>query len=581
MNILNPPPFIPENAPFSKDQIGWLNGYLAGMYSAQGGGEATPAVEATPVTILWGSQTGNTESLAKQVAKSLKSKGFEPKVLDMGDYDNESLKDEGLLLLMTSTYGEGDPPDNAASLYEWILSDAAPKLENLKYSVLSLGDSNYPDFCKCGIDFDERFKALGATQIAPRVDCDADFDEAFEGWISSLGGALGAGASSSDRSSYERGDSSEPEFGKKNPFPAKVLDNRNLNGDDSSKQTQHVALSIAGSGFSYEAGDALAVVPENCAEYVNDFVAAAGFDGSEEVVRPNGERGSLSESLISDYDITNLSPKILKALAELSGNEKLNALINNKDALNEFSWGRQLIDVLVEFKHDFESADQLVSIMNKVAPRLYSISSSPKAHEDEVHVTVGLVSYESHGRNRKGVCSSYLAEQVLETPVKVYFHASKNFKLPEDNDAPVIMVGPGTGIAPFRSFLEERAARKAGGDNWLFFGDQHASCDFLYSDEIDAYQKNGLLTRFETAFSRDQEEKIYVQDRMIEHGVELYAWLERGGYFYVCGDASRMAKDVDAALHTVVEVHGGMTSEQAGDYIKKLKSEKRYLRDVY
>lgn len=581
MNVLNNPPFIPENAPFSKEQIGWLNGYLAGMYSAQGAsaGVAEP-VAATPLTILWGSQTGNTEMLAKQVAKSLKAKGFEPNVVDMGDYDKEQLKDEDLLLLMTSTYGEGDPPDNAADLYEWILSDSAPRLEKLRYSVLSLGDTNYADFCKCGIDFDERLKALGASQIAPRVDCDADFDDAFEVWLSSLDSALGAATAQSESDSIDELEA-EPAYGKKNPFPAKVVDNRNLNGESSAKETRHVALSIEGSGLSYEPGDALAVVPSNDSEYVDDFIAAAGFAGDEEVNTSSGEKVSLGEALLLHYDPVSLSPKTLNAYAALCGDAELGTLLSDKEAFKKYSWGRQLIDVLSDFQHTFESADQLISIMNKVAPRLYSISSSPKAHQDEVHVTVGVVKYNSFGRERKGVCSNFLAAQDLSAPVSVYFHPTKSFKLPEDNDVPIIMVGPGTGIAPFRSFLEERASREAKGDNWLFFGDQHAACDFLYSDEIGTYQKSGLLTRFETAFSRDQKEKVYVQDRMIEHGEELYAWLERGAHFYVCGDASRMAKDVDAALHTLAEVHGGMSAENAVAYVKKLKSEKRYLRDVY
>ncbi|MCH6256674.1 flavodoxin domain-containing protein [Puniceicoccaceae bacterium K14] len=579
MNSQNFVPCIPENAPFSTDQISWLNGFLAGLYSNQsieGGlnGESA-ALEVRPITILWGSQTGNTEGLAKDTAKALKAKGFAPSVVDMGDYDKSLLKDEGLLLLMTSTYGDGEAPDNAAELYDWILSEDAPRLEKLKYSVLALGDTNYPDFCKCGIDFDLRFEALGATRIAPRMDCDADFEESYESWISSVDSALGAVAEAIEAPAASE-EEAAPTYGKKNPFPAKILDNYNLNGEGSSKVTRHVAFSIEGSGLSYESGDALAVLPRNCPSYANDFIVAAGVDSGATV-----EGKPLIDVLCDGFDITNLSPKTLKAYAALAKTEALDKLIEDKDALSEYSWGRQLIDVLIDFPFTFESVEQLLSVLPKLAPRLYSISSSPNAHKGEVHVTVGVVQFDAHGRERKGVCSSFLARETVGAEVKVYFHASKTFKLPQNNDLPVIMVGPGTGIAPFRSFLEERKARGAQGKNWLFFGDQHASCDFLYSNELDAYLKDGTLSKLDTAFSRDQNEKIYVQNRMIESGAELYEWLEEGACFYVCGDASRMAKDVDAALHKVIAVNGGLSESEAADYVKRLKSDKRYLRDVY
>ena len=578
MNPISTAPYIPDNAPFSAEQIGWLNGFLAGLYSTQAvggpaGGVAEP-VAAKPITILWGSQTGNTEGLAKDAAKALKGKGFAPSVIDMGEYDKEKLKDEDLLLIMTSTYGDGEAPDNAAELYDWIHSEAAPKLEKLKYSVLALGDTNYPDFCKCGIDFDERLKALGATAVVPRVDCDLDYEEPYEAWIAALGDALGSVANETGEADAEV--TAAPEFGKKNPFPAKIVDNYNLNGEGSSKETRHVALSIAGSGFSYEPGDALAVLPCNSKEYINNFVAAAGLNIETEV---GGEK--LEDLLIDGFDITNISPKTLKAYAEIAKNSDLESLINDKEALKDYSWGRQLIDVLIDYPTTFESPEQLLSILPKMAARLYSISSSPDAHKDEVHITVGVVKYDAHGREREGVCSSFLSKMPMGSEVKIYFHASKTFKLPQNTDLPVIMVGPGTGIAPFRSFLEERKAKGGSGKNWLFFGDQHASCDFLYSDELDGFLKDGTLTKLDTAFSRDQAEKVYVQNRMIERGADLFQWLEDGGSFYVCGDASRMAKDVDAALHKVIETHASISESDAQDYVKKLKAEKRYLRDVY
>ncbi|MDQ8199348.1 sulfite reductase subunit alpha [Pelagicoccus enzymogenes] len=566
-------PFIPDTAPFSVEQRAWLNGFLAGMFSSQEGGKEPVVMEAKPVSILWGSQTGNSEGLARKISKVLGNKGFAPTVYDMDDYDVSKLAEESMLLLVTSTFGDGEPPDNAAAFYNWLLSDEAPKLEKLKYSVLALGDSNYPEFCKCGIDIDQRFKALGATPMVERVDCDVDYDDAFEGWLKAVEDAAGAAASEGGEAEAAP---SEPEFGKKNPFPAKLLNNYNLNTEESSKETRHVEISLEGSGMSYEPGDALAVMPVNDAAYVEDLLKAAGFTGDEAV-----EGTTLRKALVEDYDVTNLTLKSLKAYAELSGSEKLAALAEDKEAFKAYAWGRQFIDLLTEAPVAFETPEALLALLGKLAPRLYSISSSPKAHENEVHVTVGVVRYDAHGRARKGVCSNFLADHKGEDPVRIYFHHTKTFKLPTDTSLPVIMVGPGTGIAPFRAFLEERAATQSSGKNWLFFGDQHAASDFLYQDQLSEYQASGVLTKLDTAFSRDQEKKVYVQDRMREQGAELYEWLEAGGHFYVCGDASRMAKDVDTALHQVIAEHGKKTEEEAAAYVEAMKKSKRYLRDVY
>lgn len=566
-------PFIPDTAPFSVEQRAWLNGFLAGMFDSQDGSQASTLVEAKPLTILWGSQTGNSEGLARKMSKTLGGKGFVPTVYEMSEYDVANLASESLLLLVTSTYGEGEPPDNAAFFSKWLLSEEAPKLDGLKYSVLALGDTNYPDFCKCGIDIDQRFQALGATPIVKRVDCDVDFDDAFETWLKEVEEAAGGLSGKGDEAEVAR----EPTgYGKKNPFPAKLLNNYNLNSENSSKETRHVEISLEGSGLSYEPGDALAVLPVNDAAYVEDLLKATGFSGDEEV-----DGTTLRAALRDSYDITSLTLKTLKAYAELSGSGSLVALADDREAFKAYAWGRQFIDLLAEVSVSFEKPEDLLALCSKIAPRLYSISSSPRAHENEVHVTVGVVRYDAHGRPRKGVCSNFLADHDGEDPIRVYFHATNSFKLPEDKDAPVIMVGPGTGIAPFRAFLEERAATEATGRNWLFFGDQHAATDFLYQDQLSDFQSSGVLTKLDTAFSRDQEKKVYVQDRMREKGAELYEWLEAGGYFYVCGDASRMAKDVDAALHQVIETHGNKTLEEAASYVEAMKKSKRYLRDVY
>ncbi len=536
------------------------------MFSGQDA-EAAP-VETKPITILWGSQTGNSEGLARQTSKALGAKGFAPTVYDMGEYDTAKLKDEERLLIITSTYGDGEPPDNAVALHGFLGNGEAPKLDGVLYSVLALGDTNYPDFCKCGIEFDERLAALGATRLTPRVDCDVDYEEPFSGWLAAVEEAAGASSSSSDE---EEAPSSEPEYGKKNPFPAKILVNRNLNAEGSAKETRHVEISLAGSGLSYEPGDAVAIVPENDAAYVADLLKAAGLEADAASV----------EELRLRFDVTNLTLKNLKAYAALTGSEELAKLADDREAFKAYAEGRQFIDLLLEHPYAFADVEELTGLLSPLAPRLYSISSSPKAHPDEVHVTVGVVRYDAHGRARKGVCSNFLAEHDGESPARIYFHPTKSFRLPENPDVPVIMVGPGTGIAPFRAFLEERAATGASGKNWLFFGDQHEASDFLYEEELRGFLESGVLTKLDTAFSRDQERKVYVQDRMVERGKELYDWLEEGGSFYVCGDASRMAKDVDAALHRIVAEEGGMSADQAVSYVDGLKKQKRYLRDVY
>ncbi len=549
------------------------------MFSSADGGQGAVVVDAKPVSILWGSQTGNSEGLARKISKTLGSKGFAPTVYDMADYDVSKLADESLLLLVTSTFGDGEPPDNAASFYNWLLSDEAPKLAALKYAVLALGDSSYPDFCKCGIDIDLRFKALGATPIVDRVDCDADYDAAFASWLVSVEEA--AGAVAGPGSVEEEPAAAEPPFGKKNPFPAKLINNYNLNTDASSKETRHIEISLEGSGLSYEPGDALAVLPMNGVRLVDELIEAAGFEPHELAPMPHGEDRPLFEALRESYDISTLSSAFVLACARLTKSPELQEIVRDEEKLAQYMVGRQPIDPIVEFGVIFPTTEYLIAPLKQLQPRLYSISSSPKAHQDEVHLTVGVVRYETHGRVRKGVCSNFLAEHSGEDPVRIYFHHTKTFKLPEDTKAPVIMVGPGTGIAPFRAFLEERAATQSAGKNWLFFGDQHAASDFLYEDQLSEYQASGVLTKLDTAFSRDQEQKVYVQDRMRENGAELYEWLEAGGHFYVCGDASRMAKDVDAALHQVVAEHGNRTAEEAVAYVEAMKKSKRYLRDVY
>lgn len=571
-------PLIPESAPFSSEQRAWLNGFLAGIFSRAPGSQLpapSSQLALAPLTILFGTQTGTSESLAKQAAKEAGKRGFAATILDVATVTVEQLPAHSNLLLITSTYGDGEPPDSAKALHSALLT-AAPsaQLASVNYSVCSLGDTNYTLFCQAGKDFDLHLEKLGAKRVSPRVDCDVDYEAAFTGWLDSALGSFSSAAPTTAASSAGasatatgHGDESEAGYSKKKPFPAPVLTVRNLNAAGSAKEVNHVEFDLTGSGLSYEAGDALGVIAQNCPELVSAVIAALGADGEEAIATSEGEL-PLSKALTQHYDLGKPAPALLDALAIPA--ETRASLHHVIDALRfaPLAPGKQLT--------------QWVSCFRKLQPRLYSISSSPKAHPGQVHLTVGAVRYEVGGLSRKGVCSTFLAERALaHGTAGVFVHSNKAFRPPADTAVPMIMVGPGTGIAPFRAFLEERAATQAPGKNWLFFGDQKAASDFLYREELEALQAAGILNRLDVAFSRDQAEKIYVQTRMLSVATELYAWLEQGAYFYVCGDASRMAKDVDAALHKVIEIAGGKSAEQAAAYIQALKAAKRYQRDVY
>lgn len=579
---MNPVPLIPDSAPFSPEQRAWLNGFLAGVFSRtptpNPESQTLPSAALAPLTILFGSQTGTAEGLAKKVAKEAGKRGFAPTVLDMAQTDLGKLATEKNLLVITSTYGDGEPPDNGKALHSALKSASllpAPNslLSGVRFSVCALGDTNYAQFCQCGKDLDAWFEKLGATRTTPRTDCDLDYDAPFTKWLDQALASLAPSDKPpapdliAHHSPLVTNADPDSGYSKKNPFPATLLAVRNLNGAGSAKEVNHVEFSLEGSGLAYEAGDALGVVPQNCPALVNDVLAALGCDGEEAVPTPAGEL-PLRRALTECFDLGKPSAELLALVPALAGAAAAAA-------------PHHVIDVLLSAPTKPAPAD-FVAKLKKIQPRLYSISSSPKAHPGQVHLTVGAVRYDKDGRARKGVCSTFLAERGLAAgKVGVFVHANKAFRPPANGDVPMIMVGPGTGIAPFRAFLEERRATGARGRNWLFFGDQKAASDFLYREELEAMKAGGSLHRLDLAFSRDQAEKIYVQQRMLENAAELYAWLEAGAHFYVCGDASRMAKDVDLALHQVIEKAGGKSAEQAAAYVNALKSAKRYQRDVY
>ncbi|MEO0508963.1 MAG: sulfite reductase subunit alpha [Verrucomicrobiota bacterium] len=583
-------PHIPEDAPFSEGQRQWLGGFFAGLNSRllSSSTSEQDAASVKPLTILYGTQTGNAETLANDTAEKAAAHGLQPTVLGMDEIEASALADFERLLIITSTYGDGEMPDNAIALWNEVTGSTAPRLENSHFAVLALGDTSYDLFCQAGKDWEKRLEDLGATKLIERVDCDLEFEEPFAEWtetvlpaIAQVGGSVASTASAAPAGAAKV--PAKSQWTKKNPFSATLTTNESLT-PKSDKETKHYEISLEGSDITYDVGDALGVYPTNCPELVAEIITALGVDPEAPVTVAEGNEKSLTEALFGDFEIKLPSKELLAAIAERSGDEGLLNLLEpeNKEKLTDFLWGKDVIDLLIGFEKAVFTASEFVALLKRIQPRLYSISSSINKHPGEVHLTVASVRYESNGRAKKGVCSTFLADRVdAETKVKIYPAPNKSFGVPADESAPMIMVGPGTGIAPFRAFLEEREFTGASGKNWLLFGDRTQANDFLYEEQLVDLQQNGVLTRLDLAFSRDQEEKIYVQDRMREHGAELFQWLEQGAYFFVCGDAYRMAKDVDKALHAVIAEHGKMSEEDAVSYVQAMMKAKRYVRDVY
>lgn len=591
---------LPEHAPFTPTQRQALDSLLAGLdamqqswlsgFLAANGRNIAPATAhaglATKLSVLYGTESGNSEQLADRSVKEAKKRGFKANMVNMADISATDLKKHPNLLVIVSTWGDGEPPETATTFYNEFMS-AELALKDVKFSVCALGDTSYEKFCQTGKDIDARLEALGATRIASRVDCDMDYEEAFATWLDAALDAIQPASAPAVAVAAPAFITAAPaaEYGKKHPFPAELTERVLLNGEGSAKETLHIELSLEGSGLAYEPGDSLAIHPVNAPDVIKEVLHAAGLIGNEEVEVKNVGPKLLADALREDFDITALSRNVLKKLAELTNSATLTELLEdaNKEKYRAYNEGRHIIDALVDFSTPGKlTAEQFVSIFRKLPPRLYSIASSPLAHPDEVHLTVAAVRYSTHGRERKGVASTYLPDLLKAgDTVPVYIQPNKNFRLPADGSTPIIMVGPGTGIAPFRAFIEHRGALSNPGKSWLFFGDQHYTYDFLYQLEWQDHLKSGALTRLDVAFSRDQPEKVYVQDRMIERGDDLFAWLEDGAHFYVCGDANRMAHDVHEALISIVQNHGAQTREEAEAYVENLKKSKRYQRDVY
>lgn len=614
--------FQVTNSPFNEEQVQllnqlfptltesqklWLSGYLAAGQSteatdvnapvAQGATESqaitqqssqTPARE---VTVLYGSQTGNAQTLAEELTQKLQEKNIEVTVSSLDDFKPKNIKKVQDLLILTSTHGEGEPPDNALTFYEFLYSKRAPELEDVRFSILSLGDTSYEFFCQTGKDFDQRLEELGGTRLYPRVDCDLDFEEPSAEWFEGVLNELVQSKQSNTEVGSTEGmisapsNTSESVYTKKNPFRAEILENLNLNGRGSNKETRHLELDLEGSQLSFEPGDAVGIYPENDPVLVDNFIVEMNWNPEELItVSKDGEQQVLRDALTSTYEITNITKPLLEKLAQLTNHEELYSLLESdkSEELKAYIYGRDLIDLAREFGPWEVSANDFVQNLRKLPPRLYSIASSLTANPDEVHLTIGALRYDAHGRARTGVCSGQCAERLQPgDSLPIYIQKNSNFKLPDTLDTPVIMIGAGTGVAPYRAFLEEWEENDAEGDTWLFFGEQHFVTDFLYQIEWQKWLKEGVLTKMDVAFSRDTEEKVYVQHRMLEKGKELYQWIQAGAYVYVCGDEKYMAKDVHSALLTIFEREGGMSEAEAEVYLADMRSHKRYQRDVY
>lgn len=588
---------LPEHAPFTIDQRRTLDSLLAGLTPVQQGwlsgflaaGSAPAAVAAPPaaaskLTVLYGTESGNSESLADRTVKEAKKRGFQANMKNMADISTADLAKVSNLLVIVSTWGDGEPPETATTFFKEFISSQMV-LSGTRYSVCALGDTSYEKFCQTGKDIDSHLEALGAQRILARQDCDIDYEEDYLSWLAgSLSALAPAAAAPIEAVSYVAPTIPSTEYGKKNPFPSEALATLILNGEGSAKETLHLELALASSGLHYEPGDALAVLPVNAPDSIKALLQAAKLTGNEKIEVKSVGTKLLADALREDFDITALSRAVLTKLSEAADSATLRELLGEdaKQRLKDYNDGREIVDAITDFAPKGLTAAALSGIFRKLPPRLYSIASSPLAHPDEVHLTVAAVRYQTHGRSRKGVCSTYLADLVKSgDQVPVFVQPNKNFRLPADGSTSVIMVGPGTGVAPFRAFVEHRAALGSPGKNWLFFGDQHYTYDFLYQLEWQEHLKNGALTRLDVAFSRDQPEKIYVQDRMLVHAQELYEWLEEGAHFYVCGDANRMAHDVNEALISIIENQAAISREAAEAYVEALKKSKRYQRDVY
>ena len=584
---------------FSATQLAWLSGYCwarsqNGQAAAVGSAAAsastvaaTPAAVARKITVLSASQTGNARRVAEQLLVQLQEASLDAQLVAAGDYKAKNIASEDILLIVASTQGEGEPAEEAVSLHKFLHGKKAPQLAQLSYAVLALGDTSYPNYCQAGKDFDAVLEKLGATRLAERVDCDLDFQAASEAWRTQVAGVVqqlaaasaapAAGAAPSASSSVV----AEQHYSKENPYNATLSVSQKITANDANKDVRHIEIDLADSGIHYAAGDALGVWFSNDEALVAEVLGLAGLSGDETVSLANGQSLSIKEALTFHDELTQNTPQFIKGYAELSQNAALLQLIQDTTALQAAVDCTPIAGILHDYPHAI-SAEQLHGLLRPLTPRMYSIASAQAEVETEVHLTVGRVAYEHHGQAYTGGASGFLSDRVEEGgEIKVFVEPNKNFRLPENGDTPIIMIGAGTGVAPFRAFIQQRDNNGDAGLNWLVFGNQKFTDDFLYQAEWLQYRKNGLLNKVSTAWSRQGKEKVYVQHKLRENAADVWQWLQNGAHVYVCGDALKMAKDVEQALLDIIAEHGNMSLDDADEYLSELRENKRYQRDVY
>ena len=592
MNPL-PPELVAQIAALNPLQLAWLSGYCwsqAGGQAVQPGIGApaavapAPAAEPLRVAVISASQTGNARKVAAELQQRLAAAGVNAVHAAAADYKPKNIAGEQLVLLVTSTQGEGEPPEEALSLYKLLSGKKAPKLSGLKFAVLGLGDSSYPMFCGAGKSFDELLAKLGGERLLERQDCDLEYQAEAAAWldkivplVGSLAAAPAAATGTGNASGSPAPAAPASAYNKANPFPATLLVRQKITGRDSEKDVRHIEIDLSGSGLQYRAGDALGVWFENDPAVVDEILAAVSLKG-DEPVNAGGQGKTVREALLHDWEIGLNTPQFVQGYAEISGNPELKQAAADASA---YAAANPIAGIVSQYPAAL-TAEQLAGLLRPLAPRLYSISSAPEEVGEEVHLTVGVLRYEHNGISRTGAASGFLGERLEEEgSVRVFVEENPRFRLPENPDTPVIMIGAGTGVAPFRAFMQQRAANGDSGKNWLIFGNQYFTQDFLYQTEWQGWAKDGLLNKYDFAWSRDQEEKIYVQHKIREEAAELWQWLQQGAHIYVCGDASRMAKDVEQALLDTIAEQGGLSADDADEYLDNLRQEGRYQRDVY
>ncbi|WP_039067169.1 assimilatory sulfite reductase (NADPH) flavoprotein subunit [Staphylococcus shinii] len=612
------------NAPFNKEQLAlinqllpmlsteqqhWLSGYLINPNALESEDDASVAQEPNSlnnaenetnnltstvnssepidINILYGTETGNAEEIAETFEGKLKEHNFNAHLWDMDDFPKETLADVEHLFIICSTQGVGEPPINALDLYDYLHSDEAPQLDTVNFAVLALGDQDFPDFCQAGKDFDHVLGELGANRVADRVDCDFDFEETAEQWITNMLELLSQTSSNMDTIDEEDEtvtiDEPEAPFSRSNPFQAEVLTNTVLTQPEASREVRHLELSLEGYSEAYEPGDSLVVIPHNDSSLVTSLISALGWEADTNIkLSDNEEARSLNDALKYDFEISKLTPGLLHNAAELFGNPMLNANVQKSEWIQDYIYGRDVIDLIQDFTPVSLEPHMLPQLLRKLPPREYSIASSNQVNPYSVDITVRVVKYESHRRERQGVCSGQLADRTqIGDKIPVYLKKNPNFKFPYNNHTPVIMIGAGTGIAPYRAFLQEREHLQLKGNQWLIFGNQNYDADFLYRSDLESWLEKGVISKLDLAFSRDTENKIYVQHRIEENGADFYKWLRNGATVYLCGDKYEMAKGVHQSLVNVLVQHGDFTQAQAEDYLTELIKNQRYQRDVY